>query len=272
MAGAEVRLWLLGSGSKGNAVLLECGETRVLIDAGFSARRLAGRLRGIGIAPESIDALVLTHEHGDHVSGVESAVRRWGWPIYATPGTIAALYDLPVPGRSLASGMRLTIGQIELLAVPVSHDAAEPVAFVATSSCSGMRAAIVTDLGVVTPAVAEAVRGVELLVLESNHDEMMLRNGPYPWHLKRRVASNHGHLSNVAAAHLIAAAAHRGLQGVVLAHLSETNNTPRIALDACGSVVRRTRWRGRVTAAPQHGVVGPFGDVGAVGGQLALGL
>ena len=267
-----MRLWLLGSGSKGNAVLLECGETRVLIDAGFSARRLAGRLRGIGIAPESIDALVLTHEHGDHVSGVESAVKRWGWPVYGTPGTIAALYALPVPARSVASGTRLTIGRIELEAIPVSHDAADPVAYVATAICSGMRAAIVTDLGVVTPAVSEGVKGVELLVLESNHDEAMLRNGPYPYHLKRRVASNHGHLSNVSAAHLIASATHRGLQGVVLAHLSETNNTPRIALDACGTIVRRTRWRGRVTAAPQHGVVGPFGDTGAMTGQLTLGL
>lgn len=267
-----MRLWVLGSGSKGNAVLLECGDTRVLVDAGFSARMLATRLREIGVEPQSIDALVLTHEHSDHVSGVATAVKRWGWPVYGTPGTIAALHELPVPAATIERGTRIEVGQIALEAVRTSHDAADPVAYVATSSCSGMRAAIVTDLGVVTPEVAEAVRRADVLVLESNHDEQMLRDGPYPWHLKRRVAGNHGHLSNAAAGQLACESVHKGLQQLVLAHLSETNNTPAVALEAMSASVRKTRWRGKLAAAPQHGVIGPFGDAASVAGQLSLAL
>ena len=263
---------MLGSGSKGNALLIECAETRVLIDAGFSARRLAERLRAVGAAPESIDALVLTHEHSDHVSGVAQCVKRWGWPVYGTAGTIAALAGLTSTTAPVRAGSRLTIGSIELEAVRTSHDAAEPVGYVATSTCSGMRAAIVTDLGVVTPEVAAAVQRADVLVLESNHDEVMLRDGPYPYHLKRRVAGSHGHLSNTAAGRLACDAVHRGLQQLVLAHLSETNNTPAIALDAMGASLRRSRWRGRVAAAPQHGVMGPFGDAASVAGQLSLAL
>lgn len=265
-----MRLWLLGSGSKGNALLLECGDTRVLVDAGFSARRLAERLRGIGADPASIDALVLTHEHSDHVAGAVSAVKRWGWQVYGTAGTIAALPEIGPFCTALAAGGGVTVGQITLEAVRTSHDAAEPVAYVATSTCSGMRTAIVTDLGVVTPEVREAVRHADVLVLESNHDEEMLRHGPYPWHLKRRVAGREGHLSNGAAATLAAEAAHRGLQHLVLAHLSETNNTPEVALTAMGAAMKRARWRGALTAAPQHGVVGPFGDAAALAGQLSL--
>ena len=267
-----MRLWVLGSGSKGNAVLLECGETRVLVDAGFSARMIGARLRSIGVAPESVDALVLTHEHSDHVRGVEVAVRQWGWPVFGTPGTLAALAGLPSPATTLAPDARIVIGQIALEPVRTSHDAAEPVAYVATSSCSGMRAAIVTDLGVVTPGVAAAVRHADVLVLESNHDEQMLRDGPYPYHLKRRIAGDHGHLSNTAAARLACEAVHRGLQHLVLAHLSETNNTPGVALASMAGAVRKTRWRGATTAAPQHGVAGPFGDAASVAGQLSLAL
>lgn len=267
-----MRLWVLGSGSKGNALLIECADSRVLIDAGFSARRIAERLRGIGVAPESIDALVLTHEHSDHVSGLEAAVKRWGWPVYGTAGTIAALARTPAPRTAIRAGHAFSIGALTLEPVRTSHDAAEPVGYVATSSCSGMRAAIVTDLGVVTPEVAAAVQHADVLVLESNHDEVMLRDGPYPWHLKRRVASDHGHLSNAAAGRLASDSVHRGLQQLVLAHLSETNNTPAIALDALAASIRKTRWRGRVAAAPQHGVIGPFGDAASVAGQLSLAL
>ena len=267
-----MRLWVLGSGSKGNALLVECADTRVLIDAGFSARRLAERLRGIGVTPESIDALVLTHEHSDHVAGVETAVKRWRWPVYGTAGTLAALARRPASATPVRAGQSLTIGTLTLEPVRTSHDAAEPVGYVATSSCSGMRAAVVTDLGVVTPEVAAAVQRADVLVLESNHDEVMLRDGPYPWHLKRRVASEHGHLSNAAAGRLASDTVHRGLQQLVLAHLSETNNTPAVALEAMAASIRKTRWRGAIAAAPQHGVIGPFGDAASVAGQLALAL
>ena len=267
-----MRLWILGSGSKGNATLLECGDTRILIDAGFSARRLAERMRAVGVAPESVSALVLTHEHSDHVDGVMSALRRWHWPLHATQGTLAAMPELGAHPASFKAGDSISIGTITLEAVRVSHDASEPVGFVATSTCSGMRAAIVTDTGVVTPEVRAAVKYADVLVLESNHDEAMLRTGPYPYHLKRRVAGMHGHLSNVAAGRLAAECAHRGLKHLVLAHLSETNNTPSVALETLRNSIRPTRWRGQAHAAPQHGVIGPFGDAAAVGGQLSLAL
>lgn len=268
-----MRLWVLGSGSGGNAVLIECEETRVLIDAGFSARRLAERMRQCGVDPASVDALLLTHEHSDHVSGVTNSVKRWGWPVFGTAGTLAALSAVPRDRlTTISAGASLTVGSITLETTATSHDAAEPVAYVATATRSGMRAAVVTDLGVVTDGVQAAIREVDVLVVESNHDLEMLHGGPYPYHLKRRIASPHGHLSNVDAGKLVTEVAHRGLQQLVLAHLSETNNTPRIAVEAMQTATRRARWRGKLTAAPQHGVVGPFGDVSAVGSQLSLAL
>jgi phosphoribosyl 1,2-cyclic phosphodiesterase len=267
-----MRVWILGSGSKGNAVLLECGATRVLVDSGFSARRLAERLRCIAVDPASIHALVLTHEHSDHLSGVARAVRRWGWPVHATAGTVRGAGDA-LAGASVhvvAPGIAFTVGSLTLDPVRTSHDANEPVAVVATSARSGMRAAIVTDTGVATPEVRESMRHADLLVVEANHDESMLQTGPYPWHLKRRVASDRGHLSNRAACELVATSVHSGLQQVVLAHLSETNNTPDVALAAMRGALRRARFRGTVAAARQHGVIGPFGDGAGVGGQLSL--
>ena len=268
-----MRLWVLGSGSKGNAVLLECNDTRVLVDAGFSARRLAERLHGIGVDPASISALVLTHEHSDHISGAVNAAKKWRWQVHGTAGTLAALPELaPDRTSAFAAGATLSVGAITLQTVGTSHDAADPVAYIATSTCSGMRAAIVTDLGVVTDRVREATRACDVMILESNHDETMLRLGPYPYHLKRRIAGDQGHLSNAAAGRLVVETTHRGLRHLVLAHLSETNNTPDVALDAMQRAVRKARWRGNLVAAPQHGVIGPFGDAGSVGGQLSLGL
>ncbi len=267
-----MRLWTLGSGSKGNAVLVECGETRVLVDAGFSARRIAERLSAIGVDPRSISALLLTHEHRDHVCGLESVVKRWNWPVHLTAGTAVACADLLASAskRTIAPGETFTIGTISLSPVRTSHDATEPVGFVATSERSGMRMAIMTDLGVVTNSVREAVRHADVLMVESNHDEVMLQTGPYPYHIKRRVAGNQGHLSNRAAGELVAEAMHRGLQQVVLAHLSETNNTPTVALDAMRGVAKRVRYKGMLSAAPQHDVAGPFGDAAGLGGQLTL--
>lgn len=268
-----MKVWVLGSGSGGNAVLVESDDTRVLVDAGFSARRLAERMRLCGVDPASVGALLLTHEHTDHVCGAVNAAKRWGWQVFGTAGTLAALPGL-APDRvtTIAAGDCVTVGAIALATTATSHDASEPVAYVATGVRTGMRAAIVTDLGVVTDAIRAAVRGVEVLVIESNHDAEMLRVGPYPYHLKRRIAGEHGHLSNGDAGALVCETAHRGLQQLVLAHLSETNNTPRTALDAMRAATRRTRWRGSLVAAPQHGVIGPFGDLSAVGTQLELTL
>jgi phosphoribosyl 1,2-cyclic phosphodiesterase len=267
-----MRLWTLGSGSKGNAVLIECGDTRVLVDAGFSARRIGERLAAIGVDPRSICALLLTHEHRDHVSALEGVAKRWCWPVYLTRGTAlgAAEALAGATTHEIVAGGTFGIGSLSMTPVRTSHDAAEPVAYVATSERSGMRMAVVTDLGVVTNAVREAVRNVDVLVVESNHDEVMLQTGPYPYHLKRRVAGDRGHLSNRAAGELLAECTHRGLQQVVLAHLSETNNTPAVALEAMRAVARKARCKGALSAAPQHDVAGPFGDSAGLGGQLTL--
>jgi phosphoribosyl 1,2-cyclic phosphodiesterase len=265
---------MLSSGSKGNAVLLECGDTRVLIDAGISARRLAERLTAIGVAPQSIQALFLTHEHNDHVSGVTTAVKRWRWPVHATAGTLRGAAAL-LGGASthvIKAGIAVNVGTLDLEPFRTSHDALEPVGFVATSRQTGSRAAIVTDLGCATDEVRGAVRHVDLLVVESNHDEGLLESGPYPWHLKRRVAGALGHLSNRAAGELTTGCLHRGLRQVVLAHLSEINNSPAVAHEAMQRNLRRARYRGEIAVAPQHGIVGPFGDAGGLGGQLSLGL
>lgn len=267
-----MRLWILGSGSKGNAVLLECGDTRVLVDAGFSARKLAERLQQIGVAPQSIQALLLTHEHSDHVSGAATAVKRWRWPVHATAGTVRGAGDL-LDGATthvVAPGTAFAVGALRVEPFRTSHDAQEPVGFVATSMLSGTRAAIVTDLGRATDEVRAAVQRVDVLVLESNHDVGLLEAGPYPWHLKRRVGGSHGHLSNRAAGELATACMHKGLQQVVLAHLSETNNSPAVAHESMQTVLRRARFKGALAVAPQHGVVGPFGNAGGLGGQLSL--
>ena len=228
-----MRLWSLGSGSKGNALLIECGETRVLIDAGFPARMLSSRLTAIGIAPGSISACVLTHEHVDHVRGAAVAQARWGWSLHASAGTVRESEPLgPATVNPFSAGATLSIGCADIATVAVSHDASEPVGLVITDRGSGARAAIVYDLGVVTNAVRDAVLDVDVLVIEANHDEGMLRSGPYPAYLKSRIAGRTGHLSNRAAAALCAEAAHGGLSHVVLAHLSETNNDHGLALGA----------------------------------------
>jgi len=184
-----VKLWMLGSGSRGNALLLECAGSRVLIDAGFSPRVLSARLAEIGVAGESIEALIVTHEHTDHVRGARSCAKRWGWELYATAGTAAAYGELASGSvRTFVAGDTLELREMSLRSVPTPHDAAEPVAFVATARRSGMRAGIAYDIGHVTTTLRSALTELDLLVLESNHDREMLRNGPYPRIVQTRIA------------------------------------------------------------------------------------
>ncbi len=247
-----MKLCVLGSGSKGNAVLMQSGTTRVLIDAGFSTRAMSKRLAAIGVDPRSIEAVIITHEHVDHVKGAVSCAKKWGWQIYATEGTRGASVGLDeADTRSVASNGSIDIGDIEIRTVATSHDAEEPIAIVATGKPCGVRAAIVYDLGVVTGTISKAIERVEILILESNHDGEMLRNGPYPAMLQRRIAGREGHLSNRSAAIAAAASAHRGLSHVVLAHLSEVNNTPRVAYETMERGLKRTVFHGQITPAPQ---------------------
>jgi phosphoribosyl 1,2-cyclic phosphodiesterase len=268
-----MQLWVLGSGSHGNAILLDAGGTRILIDAGFPPRALAARMRACGFAPESVSALIITHEHFDHVRGAARAAAKWGWETYATTGTVRACHRL-ARAHTFRAGEALHINQVTVQSIRIAHDAADPVAVVACDERTGVRAAIAHDLGAPNDALRRALDRVDVLVLESNHDEGMLRAGRYPPFLQARIAGGRGHLSNRAACALARQAAHDGLREVVLAHLSEENNTPATAHRAMAAALRGTRFRGRLTPARQGSPSGPFGPPGSVprARQLALGL
>ena len=247
-----MKLCVLGSGSRGNAILMQSAGTRVLIDAGFAPRTLAKRLASIGVDPESIEAVVVTHEHTDHSKGAATCAARWGWKVFATAGTqeqcASVAESRPL---TISAGTDFHVGDIRMSVIATSHDASEPVGLIATGQSTGVRAGIVYDLGVMTHAVQSAIERVDILVIESNHDGEMLRNGPYPAVLKRRIASREGHLSNRAAGLAAAECAHRGLSHVVLAHLSETNNTPRTAVEAMRAALRKTPFKGCIVASSQ---------------------
>lgn len=253
-----MKAWMLGSGSRGNAILIECDGTRLLVDCGFGTRTLAARLKTIGVAPESIDGCLLTHEHDDHLKGAAAAALRWGWGIYATAGTARARALRRTPILTFEPGMTLDFPRMTIEATATSHDATESVGFVVTARRTGARAGLFYDLGCITRAVAKACESLDILVLESNHDEEMLRHGPYPPFLQKRIASRVGHLSNDDAAKFARASMTRDVKHLVLAHLSENCNDPRVALECMRGAVGTTRFRGTVTASKQDAVMGPF--------------
>jgi phosphoribosyl 1,2-cyclic phosphodiesterase len=203
------------------------------------------------------------------MKGVAAAARKWGWTIVSTAGTRmmcpewAQLRTILTPRKST-----VVVGDFHLETVPVSHDANEPIAVIVTSIGEGARAGIVYDLGHVTETISRALDKLDILVIEANHDEGMLRAGPYPPSVQARIRGRFGHLSNHDAAKLAGQSIHSGLNNIVLAHLSEQNNTPRTALSAVGDSLRRGRFKGRLTAASQDKVVGPI----AVGPSLASAL
>jgi phosphoribosyl 1,2-cyclic phosphodiesterase len=247
-----VKLCVLGSGSRGNAVLMQSRDTRILIDAGFAPRTIARRLLSIGVDPRSIEAVIVTHEHTDHAKGVAPGANRWGWKIFATAGTQSECASIAESAATtISSGADFQIGDIRLSVIATSHDATEPIGVIATGQSTGVRAGIIYDLGVMTHSVQTALERVDILVIESNHDGEMLRNGPYPAMLKRRIAGREGHLSNRAAGIAAAECAHGGMSHVVLAHLSEINNTPQAATDAMRAALRRTPFKGCVIASSQ---------------------
>ncbi len=226
------RITVLASGSKGNCVLFESNGTALLFDAGFSARELVRRMRCVGFEPDSLSAIFISHEHTDHVAGAGVLSRTYGLPIYATDGTLGAasrFLGKAHETRTIRSGVAVRLGGVTVKPFSTTHDVAEPVGFVVESAGGACRVGICTDLGVATRLVAAELSGANYLVLESNHDPALLRDGPYPWALKQRISSRHGHLSNRQAAGLLADLAHEGLEGVILAHLSEKNNDPVLA-------------------------------------------
>lgn len=254
-----MRLWLLGSGSRGNALLVECDGHRVLVDAGFPSRTLERRLKFVGIAPESVDAVVITHEHGDHACGAARGAERWGWTIHATRGTVAAIPSLRAAGaRTFEAGATLALDTMRIETTRTSHDAVESVALVVTGCRTGGRIGIAYDLGAVTGNVVRALGDCDLLVVETNHDAGMLRSGPYPRSVQNRIASRRGHLENGEGARLARECVHAGLRQLVLAHVSENCNTPAAAHGEVSRVMRRTRFRGRIDVARQRAIMGPY--------------
>ena len=253
-----VRVVPLGSGSHGNATLVEFGPTRVLVEAGLSARTLARRLEGAGVAPGSLAAVLVSHEHQDHAFGAERFSKVFGVPLACTVETLEALDLSPLHlARWVAvePGRLLEIDGVEVDAFPVPHDAARPVGF--SLRGEGIRVGIVTDLGHATTLVVERLRGCHVLMVEANHDDRMLLAGPYPWHLKQRIGGRMGHLSNEEAALLIERVAEPDCRAVILTHLSEKNNTPALARDASARALQRAgrkRVEMRVAAATRPSV------------------
>lgn len=232
-----MRVCLLASGSKGNAIYVESGESRLLIDAGLSARELTARLASIDVDAADLDGVLVTHEHGDHCRGLGPMARRYNLPVFVHPQTHAALPSVGKLSdlRMFEGGDALAFRDIEVTTFPVTHDAAAPVGFLIATGEGNV--GIATDLGIATRLVAQQLKECRVLVLESNHDEGMLQEGPYPWHLKQRIRSRHGHLSNEDSAELLRESLWDGLEAVFLAHLSETNNRPDLATEQAEAVL-----------------------------------
>ena len=246
----------LGSGSRGNAVYVRAGDTRILVDAGFSGRQIRLRLEALGVEPAQIQAVVVTHEHKDHTSGMGVVARRWGWPLHLSPVTLEACRDLlrgeeeVVPFRA---GQPFRLGRLEVRPCLTCHDAADPLAVSVVDVRSRLKLGLATDLGRPTAPVRHALAGSHFLVLEANHDEVMLRDGPYPWSVKQRIGGSRGHLSNRMAADLARELAHPELSGVLLAHLSQACNEPRLARDAVAGALSEDGFRGVLEVARQEG-------------------
>jgi phosphoribosyl 1,2-cyclic phosphodiesterase len=270
--GEAVRLTVLGSGSRGNAILVESGDAALLVDAGFSLKDLARRITQSGADPARVRALALTHEHGDHTRGAARAAATWSVPVAASAGTLAAV--LPRLGGaatvSLPPARPVTVGGFRLTAYPTAHDAREPIMLV-IEDAEGRRCGVAYDVGSPTSALQHACRGLDALVIESNHDEVMLRSSSYPPAVRARIAGRAGHLSNVQAATIVAAAAHAGLGAVVLVHLSETCNRADLALETMKAALRGTAFTGTIVVSRQESPTVAI-DVGNASLQLALPL
>lgn len=257
-----LRLCVLGSSSSGNSTWVASDTTSILVDAGFSARSIEQRLAAIGAAPSSLSAVIVSHEHADHVAGLPLLQRRYGLDVFGNEGTRSGAALLPQFGevrwRQFTTGHSFEIGDLRIHPFAVPHDAYEPVGFVIEHG--GVAIAIVTDLGTPTRLITECLRRCRAVVLESNHDEKLLLDSRRPWTLKQRILSRHGHLSNRRAADLLAEAASPDMSDVFLAHLSVECNDPSMAAGWAEHVLRsagHTHIRVRLTYPDRPSAIWP---------------
>jgi phosphoribosyl 1,2-cyclic phosphodiesterase len=240
-----MRFCVLASGSQGNACYIETGRTRILVDAGLSCREVVRRLDALGVDPEGLDALLITHEHIDHIRGAGPLARRFDLPVYLNASTmrksLRVLGGLSRP-VTICTGQDITIRDLRIETFTKCHDAADPMGFVI--SLGGLRLGLMTDLGRSTGVIVERLKRCQALIMEFNHDEEMLEEGPYPLQVKRRIRGPDGHLSNRQAGELLSALCHHDLQCVVLAHLSTTNNTPEKAMREATMALSKSRREG----------------------------
>ncbi len=254
-----MEVWCLGSGSRGNAFGVRHRDTTILIDAGFGPKALNARAEAVDFPLGSLDALVLTHEHGDHASGAAKLAETHDIPVYATRGTLRALEaelaDLETV--SVDTNSRFAVGSITIDTCQIPHDAREPIA-VALHDPVGSRVAIVYDTGRVTERLVRFLSDASALVIEANHDNHMLYSGPYPASVRARIAGPRGHLSNEAAGDLFARVCHRRLEWAMLAHVSQNCNRRDLALEAVGKAARNVGFRGKLVVAHQGKPTSPL--------------
>lgn len=233
-----MRFASLGSGSKGNGTLINYQNDTILIDCGFTLKETERRLERAGTSPEHLDAVVVTHEHGDHIQGVGPLVRKYDLPLYITSGTYRSKNLGHIPDLRLIKNYQpFEVKSLKITPVPVPHDASEPAQF--TVECAGKRLGILTDLGSISPHVESHYQHCDGLILEANHDPAMLASGPYPYSLKQRVGGAWGHLSNQQAANFLdTIIGHSRLQCLVVAHISQQNNSLALAQQAFADIVQ----------------------------------
>ncbi len=241
----------IASGSKGNATYITDRETGILIDAGISAKEILRRLSTKNISHHNIHAIVISHEHDDHISGLCSLSKKYKLPVYVTRATLEQIHKKHKPidnVRYFECGMDFSINNLHIHPFSISHDAVDPSGF--TISKADSKVGIATDLGIATHMVKTHLDGCQLIIIEANHDPVMLKRGPYPWHLKQRIQSRLGHLSNEQTRDLLTEIMHPQLCYVVLGHMSEKNNTTQRALDVISQVIPLDQVS--LTIAPQH--------------------
>ena len=246
---AEHFYYSIASGSSGNCGLYVSDGTAVLIDVGVSLRKLTAALAAFDMKPGELDALIITHEHIDHVRGLTTLAKKCPAPLYVTFGTAAAIQSPEPRLRAFAAGKEFTIKDLHVRSFRTSHDAKESVGYRIESDAGSL--AVLTDTGFVTDEAHDAALGADMLLLESNHDVVMLKNGGYPYYLKQRILSEYGHLSNDAAAEFAIECVRAGTSDILLAHLSDENNSPQLAEYTVGRALQSSGLSVRLAAAPR---------------------